>query len=282
MYLVQSWADYYMMAMVYVDFNEDSNQHKLIRERWTHSSTTEFERLFKGVGNRIKSPINTCFFIHKHHVPADRFKDVTYGKFECSVKSQKVDEPYCTRPVLGSNWIHCDFNVGTQTADILLFKILLNSIVSTPGAKFMMINISDFYLNTPLMRWEYVKLNLRNILDETIREYNLKEREMNGSVYGKVREGMYGLPRVWLLSNELLQQRLALFGYQQSKLVRGLWKHDWRPIQFTLVVDDFGVKYVGEEHAEHLVASIQVASCRTILASRLIGIMPNVRSTYPW
>ncbi len=41
-------------------------------------------------------------------------------------------------------------------------------------------------------------------------------------------------------------------GYQQSKLVPGLWKHDTRPIQFTLVVDDFGVKYVGEEHAQHL------------------------------
>jgi hypothetical protein len=35
-------------------------------------------------------------------------------------------------------------------------------------------------------------------------------------------------------------------------LVPGLWKHDTRPIQFTLVVNDFGVKYVGEEHAQHL------------------------------
>jgi hypothetical protein len=41
-------------------------------------------------------------------------------------------------------------------------------------------------------------------------------------------------------------------GYQQSKLVPGLWKHDTRPIQFTLVVDNFGVKYIGKEHAHHL------------------------------
>ena len=41
-------------------------------------------------------------------------------------------------------------------------------------------------------------------------------------------------------------------GYRQSKLVPGLWKQDTWPIQFTLVVDDFGVKYVGEEHAHHL------------------------------
>ncbi len=35
-------------------------------------------------------------------------------------------------------------------------------------------------------------------------------------------------------------------------MVPGLWKHDTQPIQFTLVVDDFGVKYVGDEHAQHI------------------------------
>ncbi len=40
--------------------------------------------------------------------------------------------------------------------------------------------------------------------------------------------------------------------YQQSKLVPGLWKHDARPIQFTLVVNDFGVKYFSKEYAQHL------------------------------
>ena len=30
-----------------------------------------------------------------------------------------------------------------------------------------------------------------------------------------------------------------------------------RSIQFTLVVDDFGVKYVGKEHADHLIQAIK-------------------------
>jgi hypothetical protein len=30
-----------------------------------------------------------------------------------------------------------------------------------------------------------------------------------------------------------------------------------RPISFALVVDDFGVKYVGKEHADHLITSIK-------------------------
>ncbi len=32
----------------------------------------------------------------------------------------------------------------------------------------------------------------------------------------------------------------------------GLWRHKWRPIQFCLLVDNFGVEYVGIEHFNHL------------------------------
>jgi hypothetical protein len=60
------------------------------------------------------------------------------------------------------------------------------------------------------------------------------------------------VPQAGLLANELLEKRLNEHGYRQSKFVPGLWKHDTRPIQFVLTVDDFGVKYVGQEYAEHL------------------------------
>ena len=37
----------------------------------------------------------------------------------------------------------------------------------------------------------------------------------------------------------------------------GLWKHVSRPIAFTLVVDDFGVKYVSKNNSDHLVAALK-------------------------
>ena len=37
----------------------------------------------------------------------------------------------------------------------------------------------------------------------------------------------------------------------------GILTHKWRPIQFTLVINNFGVKYVGKEHAEHLISALQ-------------------------
>ena len=73
---------------------------------------------------------------------------------------------------------------------------------------------------------------------------------------------MYGLPQAGLLSNEMLEQRLAPHGYYQSQLVPGLWKHHTRPIQFTLVVDDFGVKYTRKEDALHLIAAIKACKYR--------------------
>ena len=69
-----------------------------------------------------------------------------------------------------------------------------------------------------------------------------------------MKKGMYGLPQSAILAQELLEKRLNDEGYHQSEFTPGLWTHEWRPICFTLVVDDFGVKYVGEQHTEYLVS----------------------------
>jgi hypothetical protein len=63
---------------------------------------------------------------------------------------------------------------------------------------------------------------------------------------------MYGLKQAGLLSNQLLQTRLAPFGYYPARHTPGLWLHENQPISFSLVVDDFAVKYVGKQHADYL------------------------------
>jgi hypothetical protein len=71
-------------------------------------------------------------------------------------------------------------------------------------------------------------------------------------VYVEVTKGMYGLPQAGLLANELLEKQLNKHGYIQSKIIPGLWKHKEKDITFTLVVDDFGVKYIRKADAKHL------------------------------
>jgi hypothetical protein len=68
---------------------------------------------------------------------------------------------------------------------------------------------------------------------------------------------MYGLPQAGIIAQELLAKRLKEHGYSQSKTTPGLWKHKWQPIIFSLVVNNFGVKYVGKEHAQHLLQTVQ-------------------------
>ena len=64
-------------------------------------------------------------------------------------------------------------------------------------------------------------------------------------------------PQRGLLAHILLEEQLLKHGYKQYKLTLGFWKHKGRPICFTLVVDDFGVKYVRKEHARHLVSVLK-------------------------
>eukprot|EP00804_Cyclotella_cryptica_P015223 CCRYP_000751-RA/>CCRYP_000751-RA protein AED:0.35 eAED:0.36 QI:0/0/0/1/1/1/3/0/419 len=141
---------------------------------------------------------------------------------------------------------------------MLTVKLLFNSVISTPGAKFMTMDISNFYLMTPLPRPEYLRLKLSDIPTEIITEYRLDLlAEPDGTIYVLIQLGMYGLPQAGLLANKLLEKCLNAHGYHQSQLVPGLWKHIWRPIQFTLVVDNFGIKYVGDEHPQHLLKVLQ-------------------------
>jgi hypothetical protein len=95
-------------------------------------------------------------------------------------------------------------------------------------------------------------INLSSLPQETIDKYEFIELAQDGKVYIEIHKGMYGLPQAGILANELLQRNLAKDGYRPTQHTHGLWKHDTHPISFSLLVDNFGVKYVGREHAEHL------------------------------
>ena len=94
------------------------------------------------------------------------------------------------------------------------------------------------------------------ILDEIMDEYNLHEIMHKDHVYAEIVHGIYGLPQVGRLPNKLLAPCLAKHGYYQVLHTPGLWEHTTCPIQFALIVDDFCVKYVRWEHAEHLLAAL--------------------------
>jgi hypothetical protein len=83
------------------------------------------------------------------------------------------------------------------------------------------------------------------------------EKAKNGYIYVQIDNGMYGIPQADRLANNLLVKRLAPHGYHPGTHTHGLWKHDTHPVMFTLVVDDFGIKYAGKEHADHLLNALR-------------------------
>jgi hypothetical protein len=100
-------------------------------------------------------------------------------------------------------------------------------------------------------------INLSSPPQEIIDEFGLLELAHDGCVYIEIHKGKYGLPQAGILANELLQRRLALDGYRPTKHTQGLWKQETCPVWFSLVVDDFGIKYIVRENAEKLMASIK-------------------------
>jgi hypothetical protein len=116
----------------------------------------------------------------------------------------------------------------------------------------MMMEIKNYYLGTPLPRFENMKMLLSCFPEEIFQKYNINALAVDGWVHIEIRKGMYGLKQAGLLANQLLQTRLAPFGYYRAQHTPGIWLHKTRPISFTLVVDDFAVRYVGKQHADHL------------------------------
>jgi hypothetical protein len=224
------------------------------KDAWVISSANEFGRLEQGVGGRIKGT-DTIRFIPSKDLPNGR--TATYPRFVCSERLQKA-EPNRTRLTLGGNLIHYPGDVSVGTAELDTTKILLNSVASTPDAKFCTADVTNFNLNTPMEREEYVHIAINLIPPEIINEYNLKELvDANGSVLARVDKGMYGLPQAGMLANKLLKERLDKHGYYETSHTPGLWRHKTRPIMFALVVDDFGIRYVGKQHADHLIAALR-------------------------
>ena len=236
--------------MEYRDLLADPTTHEV----WLCSAANEFGRLAQGLPNNCVDATNTIFFKPITKVP--RHKRPTYARFVCSFRPQKP-EPYRTHIAVSGNLIDYPGNLSMKVADMTMFKILVNSTISTPGAKWLSLDVKNYYLGTPMDNYEYMIIPINQIPQEIIDHYNLHNIVHHGKVYVEIRRSMYGLPQAGILAEQQLICFLGSYGYSPVPHTPGLWRHQWRPITFCLVVDDFGVKYIGKEHADHLIQCLR-------------------------
>ena len=148
---------HFAYAVVDPDTGQSMEYQHLIKQpktkdKWTTSFANELGRLAQGVGDRHKGT-DTIFFIKHNEVPAGR--KVTYGRIVVALHPMKK-EVERTRLTIGGNLIDYPSDVSTKTADLTTAKLLFNSVISMPNAKFMGIDLKKFYLNTPMERYEYM------------------------------------------------------------------------------------------------------------------------------
>ena len=166
-------------------------------------------------------------------------------------------ETNCTRLTTGGNIITPPGDVTTPTADLITAKLIFNSLLSTKNTKFMCEDIANFYLNNTMNIYEYMKLPLDIIPEEIIQQYNLRNLSHKDFIYMEIQKGMYGIPQAGKIANDKINLHLTNFGYESAPITPGLWQHQNRPLQFSLVLDDFGIKYDGQEDTTHLLDALK-------------------------
>jgi Reverse transcriptase (RNA-dependent DNA polymerase) len=139
----------------------------------------------------------------------------------------------------------------------LTVKLLLNAVISDVDAKFMTADISDFYLHSDLTEPEFMWVPLANVPTAIQIKYNVAKFARGDRVMMQINKGVYGLPQAGLLAQEKLIKILNKHGYFQTDNTKALFKHITRDIYFSLIVDDFGVKYKLRADAEHLLDALR-------------------------
>ena len=157
-------------------------------------------------------------------------------------------------------------------ADLTTSKLLWNSILSTKGARYMCLDLKNFYLTAALDYYKYMKIPLALFPEWTKKQYNLDTHIWDRFVFLEIWRAVWGLPQAGILANKLLRKWLKSHGYYECVNTPGLWRHATRPITFSLVVDDFGIKYVGKEHSDHLKGQYLLHD----IAQELLDLLSNV------
>ena len=229
--------------------------------KWKDACSKEFARLTKGRKKDNTPGTNTLVWKHPRELPKE--KTPTYMRVCANYRPQKAD-PYRVRCTVGGNLIKYQGPTRTPNADITTFKLFVNSVISTPNAKFMDMDLKDFYLESTMPEPEYMLVPFSLFPEDIVEEYNIRPLVHRGMVLAQINKGMYGLPQAGRLAYEQLKEHLAKAGYVPAGHTPGLFKHITKPIQFILVVDDFGVKFVSQDDALHLINHLKTKYTATI------------------
>jgi hypothetical protein len=234
----------------------DENRKKLkigaTRSRWDAVSwrAEESKEL-----RRLIEVTHTMDWMDAANKPSDR--KASYYNPQCSVKINTLGD--IIRRVRGTYGGDGSDYIGDRsswTADMQTIKILFNAIVSE-DANYCTADIGDFYLGSTLERDEYMWLSRAQVPDDIQEQYKESIIWVGDKTMVRITKGIYGLPQAGRLAFEKLSRLLKRHGYIACPNTPCLFQNATNGVAFTLVVDDFAIKYTDKASVEHLFAAIR-------------------------
>jgi hypothetical protein len=239
-------------AYTALDLNEDGSRLTSAsalrgpkKDVWEKAHGEEIVRLIESSTGR---------FIHRHEMPRD--KKAAYYNPQCKIKVKNGKVEYRVRGTIGGDQVCYSGATAAYTAHLETIRVLLNAVVSE-DCEFITADIKDFYLGTPLPSKEYMRISLKHIPLDIQERYNIASMVHNGYVIMEISKGIYGLPQAGKLSQDRLISHLAIHGYNQCVNTPCLFVHKTNGVAFTLVVDDFLIKFKDRSAVEHLLGTLR-------------------------
>jgi len=226
------------------------------QDLWEAASGIEFIKLV--VDRKTLVPI------HPHEQPADQRKFTTY--YNPQVKEKLDSEGAITQRVRGTfgGNRQCAYDGPTSSpvADITFIKTHWNSVISDrrnfkTNTRYATLDLRDFYLMSRLAQPEWIRVPTKNIPRAILEEHNLVQYIVNDHILCRVDGTMYGHPVAGRFANADLVKHLAAHGYAQDANVPCMFAHCTESISFSLVVDDFGIKYTKDSDLARLVSVLR-------------------------
>ena len=170
---------------------------------------------------------------------------------------EKIGNPFRSGITAWGHLSECDSETATNSTSIWTIKMLLNSVSSTQGAKFSTLDIKSVHPKSLLWDSQCTRFNLSQTPKDFQSQHNLHALVDNpGCVCAQINWSLHRLEENGSIANEdIVVDHSLQFGRHEIKHTAGLFTHVTRPIQFSLVVDDFGVKWVNHADLNHLLES---------------------------
>jgi hypothetical protein len=160
-------------------------------EVWQTAFGKDFGGMAQGCNKTGQKGTNAMFVMMKTEIASALAagENITYANPAVDHRLQKED-PNRIQIAAGGNLIQCESELSVRTVDINTAKLHRNSVVSTEDARYMCLDIKNFYLTAALEYYEYMQIPLLYFPAWKIKQYKLLERVYNRYVYIKMQQAV--------------------------------------------------------------------------------------------